>query len=260
MPIIPISCPYCLASAQANSDDFSFKCSSCDKTVNTKDAIVNNYLRLFTDKETSAIASICNSANTRSTGSGYSSTDSVNSPSDFVIRGGVLEGYKGAGVNVVIPGNVVEINANAFTRLCIRSVKIPGSVTKIKEYAFSNCGYLTSVDIAYGVKVIGDSAFRNCSALTSVNIPNSVTEIGSAAFWGCTSLIYYTGPDKFFDKDTGLSDTPVGKKTREMNQKAGHEKYEALRIERLNEGLCPYCGRKLVGMFSTKCPEHGKIK
>ncbi len=65
---------------------------------------------------------------------------------------------------------------------------IPGSVTAIGEWAFEECGSLTSVNIPNSVITIGRGAFSKCRSLISVNIPNSVTEIGSLAFNECNSL------------------------------------------------------------------------
>jgi hypothetical protein len=68
---------------------------------------------------------------------------------------------------------------------------IPGSVTSIGSYAFSNCSSLTSVVIPDSVTSIGDCAFRDCNSLTSVVIPDSVTSIGSDAFRYCSKLTIY---------------------------------------------------------------------
>ena len=70
----------------------------------------------------------------------------------------------------------------------VEELVIPDGITKINDYAFYNCGSLTSVTIPNSVTSIGKSAFSGCKGLTSVNIPNSVTTIGSSAFVGCSSL------------------------------------------------------------------------
>ena len=62
------------------------------------------------------------------------------------------------------------------------------SVTSIGDETFSNCWYLTSVEIPNSVTSICESAFGDCRSLTSVEIPNSVTSIGEGAFVGCSSL------------------------------------------------------------------------
>jgi len=57
--------------------------------------------------------------------------------------------------NLVIPSTV----ANSSTTY---------NVTTIKDYAFLNCGSLTSVTIPSSVTTINDAAFLNCGSLTSV--------------------------------------------------------------------------------------------
>ena len=46
--------------------------------------------------------------------------------------------------------------------------------------------------IPNGVTKLGEYVFCNCTFLTSITIPDSVTNIGRHAFIGCTSLIITT--------------------------------------------------------------------
>ena len=97
----------------------------------------------------------------------------------------------------------------------LASVNLAG-VTQIGEYAFGDCGALTSVASANGVKVIGEGAFSRVSArgkapsfssiqldsietlgsgaflgnqgLTSITLPNTLTAIGDFAFALCANL------------------------------------------------------------------------
>ena len=62
------------------------------------------------------------------------------------------------------------------------------SVTKIGNYAFANCFFLTSITIPTSVTSIGNFAFQDCISLTSITIPKSVTHIGVGAFAYCQSL------------------------------------------------------------------------
>jgi len=89
-------------------------------------------------------------------------------------------------------------------------------VTKIGEYAFSNCLGLTSVEIPDSVTEIGRNAFEGCTGLTSVKIPASVTEIGFEAFSGCTALTSVVIPESVtkigwdaFEGCTGLKNFQV---------------------------------------------------
>ena len=76
-------------------------------------------------------------------------------------------------------------------------------VTRIGDYAFSDCSWLTSVTIPDSVTSIGDYAFERCSGLTSMTIPISVTSIGAYAFFGCSGLTNITIPDGVTNIDNG---------------------------------------------------------
>ena len=95
--------------------------------------------------------------------------------------------------NTVIPNNVTKIGEWAFSDcIGLSSVAIPNSVIAIKEGAFKYCIGLTSMTIPNGVKDIGRSAFSDCTGLTSITIPNSIIKIEELAFYGCTSLTSIT--------------------------------------------------------------------
>jgi hypothetical protein len=67
-------------------------------------------------------------------------------------------------------------------------VTIPSGVASIGNYAFIDCGGLTSIVIPSSVAFIGDRAFEDCTGLTNVTIPSSVVSIGAKAFDNCTNL------------------------------------------------------------------------
>ena len=67
----------------------------------------------------------------------------------------------------------------------IKDLKIPNTVTTIKQAAFVNCSGLNSVTIPNSVTSIGALAFGYCGGLTAVTIPNSVTSIDIGAFAYC---------------------------------------------------------------------------
>ena len=69
----------------------------------------------------------------------------------------------------------------------LTEIVIPSSVTDIGYNAFNGSG-LTSVTIGEGVTSIGDYAFYYCRNLTSITIPENVTSIGYKAFCYCTSV------------------------------------------------------------------------
>lgn len=93
---------------------------------------------------------------------------------------------------VTIPNSVTRIANWAFYECrYLTTVIIPNSVTMIEERAFFKCDGLTSVTIGNSVKNIGERAFSNCSSLTSVTIGNSVNTIYEEAFvWDNIATVY----------------------------------------------------------------------
>ena len=89
-------------------------------------------------------------------------------------------------------------------RVDIQTVVIGSGVTKIGDWAFSDCTNLTSVTIQNNVPRIGKYAFKSCTSLKSVTIPDSVTCIESYAFKSCTSLKSVKIPDSVKTMDFGV--------------------------------------------------------
>lgn len=115
---------------------------------------------------------------------------------EFVIVGdGVLLRYNGNATDVTIPKSVRSIEDAFCDNDVIKSVTIPGSVTRIGSSAFSSCGQLSRVTVGKKVTVIADTAFAGCSSLATVYLPKSLTTIGNSAFNGCglLSTVYYAG-------------------------------------------------------------------
>ena len=75
-----------------------------------------------------------------------------------------------------------------YVPVSLRSVVINSNESSIRDFAFYNCGNITSVEIAYGGTMIGERAFDNCRSLQSIIIPDSVRTIGYGAFNGCVGL------------------------------------------------------------------------
>lgn len=70
----------------------------------------------------------------------------------------------------------------------LTEVKIPSTVTKIKEYAFSGCTGLTKIELPPQLEEVDGGLFSRCSGLTEITIPSSVKTIGARAFLYCTNL------------------------------------------------------------------------
>ena len=80
--------------------------------------------------------------------------------------------------------------ADALFRGCdgLEEVKIPKTVTVIKNHAFNECIKLKAVEISNGMKEIGDSAFSECSNLQKVILPDTVNSMGPNIFYNCINL------------------------------------------------------------------------
>ncbi|MBQ4273007.1 MAG: leucine-rich repeat domain-containing protein [Clostridia bacterium] len=97
-------------------------------------------------------------------------------------------------VDVVIPAEyegkpIVGIARSAFfSKLNIKTIQLPDTLTTLAENAFYNCSNLLSIKLSSNLQTIGNAAFSGCSRLKEVQIPNSVQTIGDSAFYNCISL------------------------------------------------------------------------
>ena len=97
--------------------------------------------------------------------------------------------YQSAIQKVEIGGSITSIRDNAFSSCySLSSITIPDSVTSIGSSAFGDCSSLSSITIPDSVTSIGGDAFYRCSSLSAISIPNSVTQIGNYAFAYCYSM------------------------------------------------------------------------
>jgi len=74
------------------------------------------------------------------------------------------------------------------------NLEIPDTVTKIGDYAFSNCRRLNGVYVSENVKEIGNGVFKDCTYIKKVILPSRLKSIGDYAFSGCTSISYIDIP------------------------------------------------------------------
>ena len=90
---------------------------------------------------------------------------------------------------IILPNTVTSIGVGAFWGCSgLTSLMIPNAVNTIGNNSFSDCRGITNITLPDAVTSIGSSAFSNCSALTNIIIPNAVSIIGDYAFTSCGSL------------------------------------------------------------------------
>ena len=89
---------------------------------------------------------------------------------------------------VIIPGCIKTVGANAFSSSKINTVTVQAGVETIGDSAFQYCYSLTGISVGEGVKSIGADAFNNCQYLASVALPDSLASIGDRAFAFCYTL------------------------------------------------------------------------
>jgi hypothetical protein len=103
------------------------------------------------------------------------------------------------------------------SKLKVRAVSIPATVTTIGNYAFGSAntsygGTLSEVTFAESSKLttIGDHAFAYCTNITSITLPEYVDVLDSSAFKGCTGLTSLT----FLTQDPSLPSSIATSRTK----------------------------------------------
>lgn len=101
--------------------------------------------------------------------------------------------------------DVTRIKEYAFSEdPYLTTLYVYSTVTEIGQEAFWNCPNLTTVTFEDGLRVIRSLAFSDCPNLTSVTLPASVEMIDRHAFSGCDKLkIHYPGTKEQWEKIRG---------------------------------------------------------
>ncbi len=124
-----------------------------------------------------------------------------------------------------VDGIWYEFDASSMTAMVIqsqgkeyaRAIDIPSdveygsspyTVTRIGDWAFSGCSYLTSITIPESVTSIGASAFSGCSNLTSITIPSSVTHFDPSSYTYWDNVNIFTS-SSLFERCTSLTSINV---------------------------------------------------
>ena len=114
-------------------------------------------------------------------------------------------GINAHGITVTVGNQVTQIPTFLFSpssaanapKIVQVEFETGSSCTTIADYAFTNCTYLTSINLPESITSIGYGAFKGCTSLTGITIPEYVTSIGGDAFDNCTALveIHYNATD-----------------------------------------------------------------
>ena len=87
-----------------------------------------------------------------------------------------------------IPEGITQIGDYIFTDTNMNSIIFPSSLKVIGERSFSDCYFLTHVEIPGHVEKIKVSAFAKCGSLETIKLADGVQSIGTNAFADCNSL------------------------------------------------------------------------
>ncbi len=172
----------------------AFKNCSNLETINVPSTVVSisDYAFAYCD----ALTEITIPATVETIGEGaFSGIINVNYPANGTAADVNDDNWGAAARNGVIDGDFVF---NAARTILIKyfgddeEVVIPGTVTEIAANAFNDCDVIETVDFsqATGLTTIGDYAFADCDALTEITIPATVETIGEGAFSGIANVNY----------------------------------------------------------------------
>lgn len=106
-----------------------------------------------------------------------------------------LDLYRVTGLTEINCRALYEYSSRFGKCYYMKSIRLPYSLKKVGDYAFTYCRHLEKVEISEGTTSLGSFTFYNCTNLKSITIPNSITAIGYAPFSYCSSLstINYRG-------------------------------------------------------------------
>ena len=94
--------------------------------------------------------------------------------------------------SVLLPDTVKRISASAYHSAVLTSINFPASLESIGHSAFYGSA-LKEADLSNTqITTLKTSTFSNCAFLTSVQLPSTLTSIEGAAFYNCTSLTEIT--------------------------------------------------------------------
>ena len=107
-----------------------------------------------------------------------------------------IASVKGANIETVkIPESITEIKNIAFSKTSIKYLDIPDNIVNIGIYAFEGCKSLESIRISRNVSVLSYGLFKDCTNLKKVEWhPLESSKIEYESFENCISLKSFTIP------------------------------------------------------------------
>ena len=121
-----------------------------------------------------------------------------------------------------IPDSVTKISEYAFSD-CVNLEKVVlcDNITQIPKSAFENASGIREIELSKSLQTIDADAFQNCISLESITIPSSVDKIDGNVFLGCKSLLtidietenqnYQSIDGVLFSTDKTLLSYPIGR-------------------------------------------------
>ncbi|WP_049945109.1 leucine-rich repeat protein [Butyrivibrio sp. AC2005] len=110
---------------------------------------------------------------------------------------------------VDLPGTVSRIGKLAFCDCKeLSSITLPNSLTTIDSRAFWDCYGLTNVTIPASVTYMGDEVFQDCKNITYANIEADFSTLPEGIFWGCSNLLSVRIPAVSFVDSFALYECP----------------------------------------------------
>ena len=110
-------------------------------------------------------------------------TENIDDPYEGSITIPASVTFDGKEYTVMSVGDFAFYDCGSLT-----SVILPETISSIGMYAFQNCFALNAINMPENLAYIGEEAFGECYQLDNIKLPGTIGNIGAGAFEGCTSL------------------------------------------------------------------------
>ncbi len=96
--------------------------------------------------------------------------------------------------NIRLPASVERVGEYAFSGTSVESIELPAALTEVGAYAFADCSFLTEVSGGTGLTAIPEGMFKDDLSLVKFTVGEQVATVGDYAFAGCASLDRFALP------------------------------------------------------------------